>query len=85
MSNIIPDGKKIEWLRRALEISQRKLAKRAGMSDSYLSLFEQGRSMSDQQLERIEAALGFTLSDPRVEQLFSLVTELQEAANAGPR
>ena len=78
MSNFnLPIGQQIAGLRNALEISQRQLARRVGISDAYLCHIEKGRQPSNEQLEKIQAALGVRFDDPRAQQLFSLLADLR--------
>ena len=70
-------GQQIRELRTLLGISARQLAQRIGISDSYIFLIEHGRPPTDIQIQKIENALGFKLSDPRVSQLFTLLASLR--------
>lgn len=74
---------RLKLLRELAGLSQRELAKRAGMTNSTISTIEQGQvSPSLQSLERILSAIPISLSDFFV---FNLEPNLAESASISPR
>ncbi len=84
MTNHPPIGEQISFLRKLLGLSARQLAQRIGISDSYIFLIEHGRPPTAQQIQKIEAGLGFSLDDPRVSQLFTLLASLRDHNGDAP-
>jgi transcriptional regulator with XRE-family HTH domain len=82
-------GQRLRSLREAFGLSQRELAKRAGVTNSNISMIEQGQiSPSVQSLDKILNAFPISLAEFFSSQLMSerspVVTSIEIAANAHP-
>lgn len=84
----IPLGKRIRLARNHRDLSQRELADRIGLHETYISLMESGKTNpTDKQLSAIEAALGLSFNDPRVKAAFAILAgnnHLPEPAHPEP-
>src|SRR5690606_11942472 len=86
-----PIGIRISTRRKALGISQAELARRAGISPSYLNLIERNRrEVGGTLLQRLAAQLDVDIGELTGEAEHKLVADLEEAladpilATAGP-
>ena len=61
---LLPCGRRVQAIRRARELSQRELARRAGLAEPFLSRIENARAApSLDTLQRLAAAMDVTLGD----------------------
>lgn len=69
--NVVSLGKKLKTLRTLHGINQTQLADLLGIQRSVLSYIETDQvPMTDEQLQKTEAAFGLRLNDPQVEAAF---------------
>ena len=60
------NGTMLKLIRMARGLSQKELAKKSGVPDSYISLAEQGRlSLSEEHIRKLEDALGVDFNTVR--------------------